>query len=199
METWDRKDMWPFKLLIGVLTLVLLWALFGSERLWVLNSRPMIIHRTSIKIPPQMTDLIAAIDYYGVHLPREPSKAERALRNLLNLNGIAAPIDSFDHMTDPAMGYSVREWGFVGMPFGYTTEEGPVVYVRNDWGTLYSPLTEKGIAQLNAANGRDVTKGGIYPFWTHLWGWAFVFGLGLAGWLWSRGNARRREELGLID
>jgi hypothetical protein len=114
METWDRRDMWPFKLLIGVLALVLAWALFGSERLWVLNSRPMVVHRSDIRIPPEMTDLIGTLDGYGIHLRREPIKAEVALRNLLNLNGIAAPIDSFDHMTDPAMGYSVREWGLSG-------------------------------------------------------------------------------------
>lgn len=191
------KDL-PLKLVAGALVLVLLWAMLGSERYLVLSNRPMIVHLTDIKTGPEMGDLVAELDSYGVHLPRQPGKFERfAIASLVANGGTLKPA-SFDHMSAPAIGYSVREWGFFGMPFGFYTEYGHVLYVRNDWGTIYAPLTPEGIEKVNRTNGRDVTRGAFYPYWAHLWGWAFVAGLGLAVYLWLRRAARRREEEGII-
>jgi len=187
----------PLKLVAGALTLVLLWALLGSERYLVLSNRPMIVHLSAIKTGPEMGDLIAELDNYGVHLPRQPGKLETMATVALLANGGKLKPASFDHMT-PALGYSVREWGFFGMPFGFYTEYGHVLYMRNDWGTVYAPLSPEGLEQVNRANGRDVTKGTIYPYWAHLWGWAFLAGFALAIYLWLRRGARIREELGLI-
>jgi hypothetical protein len=92
----------------------------------------------------------------------------------------------------------MREWAFLGMPFGFYTENGHVLYVRDNWQTIYIPLSDKGVEALASANGHDVTKGYIYPYWTHLWGWLFAAGIGLAVYLWLRRAARIREEEGII-
>jgi hypothetical protein len=190
------KDL-PLKLLVGALALMLLASLTLSERYFVLSDRPMVVHIAAIKTSPEMAGMVGTLDEYGVHLRREPSKLEAVAVLGQAVNGTLKP-DNFRHMTDPAFGYSVREWSFFGMPFGFYTEYGNVLYVRNDWGTIYAPLTPEGLEKVNRTNGRDVTSGNLFPFWAHLWGWVFVAGLGLAIWLWLRRSARKREEEGLI-
>ena len=189
----------PFKLVVGALVVIVAGSILFSERFIVLQNRPAIAHLSSVRIPPELGDSIGALDSYGVHLRREHSKFETMLRAANTMLGHPPAPDSFANMTEPALGYSVREWSFLGLPFGYSTEYAHVLYVRNDWGTIYSPLTPQGWEMLDKANKRDLKTGNLFPFWMHLWGWGVVLlGLG-ALWLWHRGNVRRREEYGLID
>lgn len=190
---------WPFRVAVTAFVLALVSAVLFSERYIVLQSRPAIGHLASVKIPPELGDTIGALDDYGVHMQRERSKFENMLRAANTILGHPPKPDSFDNMTAPAIGYSIREWAFLGMPFGYSTEYGHVLYVRNDWGVIYSPLTDGGWAQLDKANGRDLRAGNFFPFWLHIWGWGVVLLGLLTVWLWHRGNVRRREALGLID
>lgn len=189
----------PFMLAAAALILAIVGAVLFSERYIVLQNRPAIGHLGSVKIPAEFTDTVGELDSFGVHLRRERSKFENMLRSANTLLGHPPKPDSFDNMTEPMLGYSVREWAFLGMPFGYSTEYGDVLYVRNDWGTIYSPLRDEGWAMLEKANGGDPRKGKLFPFWLHSWGWGVVL-LGLLTlFLWHRGNVRRREALGLID
>lgn len=193
------KELLPFKIVVAVLGVVLLYAMIGTERFWVLHDRPVIAHMTTIAGATESRDLVSELDDYGVHVARQPSKFEQFMLLYKLSRGIGPEPASFDHMTAPSIGYSIREIGFFGMPFGWYKEYGDVLYVHNDWGDIYSNLTDKGLAEINKANGRDVTKGNLFPFWNHMWGWFWVAGLGLAWWLWHRAQVRRREALGLID
>jgi|ERR1044072_276840 hypothetical protein len=191
------KDL-PLKLVAGALVLVLLWAMLGSERYLVLSNRPMIVHLSNIKTGPEMGDLVGELDSYGIHLPRHPGKLETMGWLAMVAKGYRPNPASLDHMSPAALGYSVREVSFFGMPFGFYTEYGHVLYIRNEWGTIYAPLSGEGLEKVNRVNGRDVTKGYIYPYWAHLWGWAFVAGLAFGVFLWLQRAARKREQDGII-
>lgn len=185
----------PTMVLAGVLIVFLFCtALFGHRPI-VLAQSPAVMHIGSATIPAELGDMIGVIDEYGVHVPRPPSKFDLALAHW----GFRQAPASYGNMTVPAVGYSVQEWTFLGLPFGWSKSDGDVLYVTNDWGKLYAPLYPETWEAINKANGRDVTRAAIVPFWNHAWGWLFVLGLGLVFWLWQRGNARRREALGLID
>jgi hypothetical protein len=187
----------PFKIVVAILSIVLVYALLFTERGWILHDRPVIAHMGSMKAPTDF-DLTEALDDYGVHLVRVPSNYERFMRTYKAVRGVNEPFD-WGKATDPAVGKSIREMGFFGMPFGWFNDLGDVVYVRNDREFVYAQLNRLGTAAVTKANGRDIFRGNFFPFWTHAWGWLWVAGVGLAVWLWFRAAAKRREELGLID
>ncbi|MCW3845887.1 hypothetical protein OF829_01445 [Sphingomonas sp. LB-2] len=194
----------PFRLVTGVLVLIWIAALLGTARPIVLMSSPTIDYIGEAKVPPEVGDMTKLLDDYGVHTPRPHTKFEIMLAAANTVLGHPPRADTWEEMTKikatPAVGNAVREWSFLGLPFGWVSEEDPaVMFVRNDWGIVYTGLKPGAWEMVNKANGRDVTKAALYPFWTHTWGWLMVLGGLFAGWLWNRGNARRREELGLID
>ena len=185
----------PAIIVASVLAVFLFGVMLFGHRPIVLAQSPMVMHVGSAKIPPSMGDIIGVIDNYGVHVPTPPSKFELALAHW----GFRPMRGSYDNMSEPMIGYSVQEWTFLGLPFGWTKNDGNVVYVTNDWGRLYAPMWPERWEEINKLNGRDVNAVMVRPFWAHAWGWLYVLGWLFAGWLYQRGNARRREELGLID
>lgn len=189
----------PFRIAAALMVVMLVGSILFSGRFIVLSDRPTVVYLSAIKMAPEAGDLVGELDDYGVHMRHERSKFVEMLRSANTMLGHPPRPDSFDNMTAPMMGYSVREWSFMGMPFGWKTDMGPVLYVNNDWGVIYGQLRPKALEEINKANGRDVTQVTIYPFWIHTWGWLFVLGAIGTWWLWNRGNQRRREELGLID
>lgn len=192
-----RKE-WAFSLVAGALAILLLYALVFSDRYWVAASRPTVDSLGEVKVPPELGDMISAIDDYGVHIERVPSKAELYLAMKLAQYGVRKQIASHDNMSAPRLGYSVRETTFLGMPFWYAADYGHVLYFSSDWGVVAAPLTDIGFTALNKANGRDLRATSMIPWWSHLWGWLFVAGLGLAIWLWHRRTVRWRAENDLI-
>ncbi len=192
-----RKE-WAFSLVAGVLAILLLYALILSDRYWVAASRPTVDALAEVKVPPELGDMISAIDDYGVHIERVPSKVEQYIAIKRAQYGVAQGAASHANMSAPRLGYSVRETTFLGMPFWYTAEYGHVLYFNSDWGVVAAPLNDLGFAALDKANGRDMRATSMIPWWSHLWGWLFVAGLGLAIWLWHRRTVRWRTENGLI-
>lgn len=185
----------PAIIVASVLAVFLFGVALFDHRPTVLAQSPAVIHTGEATLPPDMGDMVGVIDEYGVHIPTPPSKFELALRHF----GVPLAPASYANMSKPMIGYSVQEWSFLGMPFGWTKNDGDVVYVTYDSGVNYAPMWPERWAEINKLNGRDVTAITIRPFWNHTWGWLYVLGWLFAGWLYQRGNARRREELGLID
>lgn len=192
-----KRDL-PLILVGGALVLVLLWALLLSDRYWIAANRPSVDMLADVKVPPELGDMISAIDDYGVHIRREPTKVEQYIAIKRSQLGLEQPVPSYAHMSAPKLGYSVRETTFLGMPFWYAREYGHVLYFSSDWGVVAAPLNEVGFAALNKANGRDLRTAHGIPWWNHLWGWLFLAGLALAIWLWHRRTMRWREENGII-
>jgi hypothetical protein len=192
-----RKDL-PLKLLVGVLVIVLICSATFSSRYWVLTNQSTVDELAVVKVPPELGDFVSAIDAYGLHLERQPSKFERYVTMQKALIGIERPVPSYANMSAPKFGYSVRETTFFGMPFWYTAEYNHVLFFSSDWGVVAAPLSEIGQAQLDKANGRDLRATSMIPWWEHLWGWLFLLGVGLAIWLWHRRTLRWREENGII-
>ncbi|MCH7860947.1 MAG: hypothetical protein IH998_04480 [Proteobacteria bacterium] len=192
-----RKDP-ALKLLCAVLLLVLAGALLLSDRYWVAANRPVVDDLAEVKVPPELGEMISAIDAYGVHIQRVPSKAEQYVAIKRASYGLEAPAPSYANMSAPRFVYSVREATFLGMPFWYNVEYGHVLFFRSDWGVVAAPLNEVGHAALDKANGRDLRATSGVPWWSHVWGWLFVAGVGLALWLWHRRTVRWRAENGYI-
>jgi len=182
--------------LIAALAIILLM----SSRDWVLSDQ----HRAVADVGalPQgsgemLANLGQLVHDYGVHVPHPPTKAE-SLYQLLVLAGRAPPARITGEYARPRYGYSVREWSFLGMPFGWYSEYGYVLYSRNRWELVETPLGPEGHAQLMQEVGRDLRQGFFFPFWAHAWGWLYVAAVALYGWLYHRSVVRRREALGLI-
>jgi len=192
-----RKDP-ALALVCGVLLLVLAGALLVPDRYWVAASRPVVDDLAEVTVPPELGETISAIDAYGVHIRRVPSKAEQYVAIKRASYGLEAPAPAYTHMRGPRFGYSVREATFLGMPFWYHVEYGHVLFFSSDWGVVAAPLNEIGHAALDKANGRDLRATSMIPWWRHVWGWPFVAGVALALWLWHRRTVRWRAENGYI-
>lgn len=184
-----------WKIVAGLLLVTLAAAMIFGNRPWALANQPMVTHLRAIKLPKDV-DFVYELDSYGLHVQQSWSPWERLVEVTKVMHGVPMRQPTFRDMTEPALGSSIREVSFFGMPFGWYRDMGDVVYVRNDWGAIYAPLVPATLARVNKENGGDVTQGNIFPFWLHLWGWLWIAGLGL---LWHRANVRRREALGLID
>lgn len=186
----------PFISVSAMLAAVVVFSLLLSERGLILHDRPVVAHLGEIEQPADI-NLWRTLDDYGVHLVHPGRNIDRLLLgpNDERYSGDAAALGA---ATPPAVGRSIREIGFFGMPFGWFTDLGDVIYVRNRYETVYAQLNVRGLAAVNKANDRDVFAGNVFPFWVHAWGWLWVAGLGVAIWLWFRAQARRRAELGLI-
>jgi hypothetical protein len=182
--------------LIVVLALVLLL----SPRHWVLSDQRRAVAHIA-DLPANDSALTAQlaqfVDWGGVHVPREPSKAVLLYR-LLARAGRVPPAKPAPWRVEPRYGVSIREWSFLGMPFGWWREWGPVLYAENRYELMEAPLGDAGVQLLNRRAGRDLAQGFVFPFWAHGWGWLYLAGVAWWGWLYHRGVVRRRAELGLI-
>lgn len=184
----------------GALIVVLAVILLMSNRDWVLSDQ----HRAVADIAalPEgqgeiLSDLERIVRGYGVHVPLEPTKAQK-LYQFLVLAGRVPPAQIGTDYERPRYGYSVREWTFLGMPFAWYTEYGFVLYSNNRWELVETPLIDAGHEMLMKEVGRDLRQGFFFPFWAHAWGWLYVAAVALYGWLYHRAIVRRREELGII-
>lgn len=183
----------------AVLVFVLLGVLLFSDRGWVLSDqRRMVAHVAEIpQGAPGLAQLPGWVFSGGVHVPRDRSKVEDLMLRATTGRSVFGPSYQ-DAQKWPALGHGVREWTFLGMPFAYFTELGPVLYTVSPRETVMAPLGDKGVELLQKELGKDLSEGFIYPFWRHLWGWLFVAGVALWGWLYHRSVLRRRAEEGWI-
>lgn len=181
------------------LVFALLVILLFSDRGWVLSDQHRVVSHVA-DIPrdvPGLQDLPQWVYSGGVHVPVEHGKAVQMILRLTTGQTHLAPVWG-DQKIWPALGYGVREWTFLGMPFGYVSELGPSLYTRTPRETVIAGLGEPGMELLQKELGRDPMAGFVYPFWRHLWGWLFVAGVALWGWLYHRSVLRRRAEEGWI-
>lgn len=188
------------KLLAGVLIAALPIILLMSPRGWFLSDQYRAVADIAA-IPegpgPVLSNLPGIVALYGVHVPRSPTKAEQLYRFLAGVGRVPPATMSFDTQP-PRYGLSIREITFFGMPFGWWTEYGHVLYAEDRFELVEAPLGDQAAAQFRAEVGRDLAEGWIFPFWAHAWGWLYLGGIALWLWLNHRFIVRRREELGLI-
>ncbi|MDT8759945.1 hypothetical protein MZO42_14680 [Sphingomonas psychrotolerans] len=190
----------PVKLFGGALIVALVVILLMSPRDWVLSDQRRAVADVAA-LPEGSGKVLSNLEYlvgqYGVHVPHTPTKAQQ-LYQILVLAGRVPPARLASSYQRPRFGYSIREWSFLGMPFGWYSEYGFVLYSNDRRELVETPLIEAGNEQLMQEVGRDLRQGFFFPFWAHAWGWLFVAAVGLWGWLYHRSVVRQREELGLI-
>jgi hypothetical protein len=187
-------------LLAAVLIAALPMILLLSPRVWALSDQRRAV--ADIAAVPDgegeiLGNLAELVMLYGVHVPRDPTKAEQLYRMLV-LTGQAPPARIDFDAQRPRYGHSIREWSFFGMPFGWWTEYGRVLYAEDRYELVEVPLEEAAVEQLRQETGRDLAAGFIFPFWAHAWGWLYVGGIALWLWLRHRWIVRRRAEQGMI-
>ncbi|WP_294092524.1 hypothetical protein [Sphingomonas sp.] len=185
----------------GVLIVALPVILLMSDRHWFLSDQHRAVDHVA-DIPadakgPMVANLERIVSHEGVHVVREPTKAE-SLYQLLVLAGRAPPPRISGEHEPLRYGYSVREWSFLGMPFGWYEEFGYVVYTRNRWELVMAPFLPSYDAELHREVGRDLKQGFFFPFWAHSWGWLYVALLAFWGCLYHRGIVKWREAEGII-
>lgn len=186
---------------LGLLVAALIGVLVFSDRPWVLYSRPALAKIADLPAAGQSGDLAGYTIAYGMFVAQPRSKALVAGRTLKTIARGQEALEDHDYGHGPAaLGYSMREWGILGMPLLAVKELGQVAYVeRNDHeGSWQVPLEGDGMDLLTKQIGRDPGAGFIYPYWRHLWGWLFIAGVGLYAWLRMREIRRMRLEQGLI-
>lgn len=185
----------------GVLIAALPIILLVSDRHWFLSDQHRAVaHVADIPADAQgalLANLEAIVASQGIHVVREPSKAER-LHPFFVAAGLVPPERSGIAKEPLRYGYSVREWSFLGMPFGWYEEFGFLVYTRNRWELVMAPLVPAADAELHKEVGRDLRQGFFFPFWAHAWGWLYVALLAFWGWLHHRNIVRWREAQGII-
>lgn len=186
----------PFTAVTCLVVGVLWFALFFTERSWTFAERPVVASLDKVAADPEGV-FRKSLDDYGLHLVRPQTMFD------ILVNGRKLPPDEDDSYNPGKPGQlfagrSIREYGVLGMPFGWSTEYGDVVYYRTDRETVYSALNAYGHEQARRANGGDVFQGTTFPFWMYLWGWLWVAGVALAIWLWLRVQAKIREETGIL-
>lgn len=186
----------PFGALATVLLLILLTSMIFGNRSIILGDRPVISHLGEIRQPTDF-DLAENLDDYGLHVVQPVSLIESQLWQVGRLFGLM-PGYNPGEATTPAAGRSIKEFGFFGMPFGWKTDMGNVIYSRTNQTVVYFQLNERGTEMLTKANGGDIYEGKMFRFWQHTWGWLWVLGLAIAVWMWLRIQAQIREEQGLI-
>jgi hypothetical protein len=188
-------------ILAGVLIAALPIILLISDRDWVFSDQHRAVADVAA-IPTEasgelMSNLDHVVQWQGVHVPRPDTKAENVYR-LLVLAGRAPPARIDDSYHRPRYGYSIREFSFLGMPLGWFSEFGFVLYTHDRWELVEAPLNDAGTAMLRKEVGRDLGAGFIFPFWAHAWGWLYLAGAALWGWLYFRDIRLKREAEGII-
>lgn len=148
-------------------------------------------------------------DAPGVHhLQDLPPNADFAkLKRFMAYSGVMMPVLGArkvvrldEDATSPALGYSYREVSMLGLPFAAYTEYGVGLYTRSDSHINFVPLDADYIALLEKETGAPLasTRGYMFPFWLHIWGWLVgAIGIAWAWWEW-RDAERRKDEAGII-
>lgn len=159
----------PVKLFGGALIAALVVILLMSPRDWVLSDQRRAVADVAA-IPEGQGEILAnlpeIVAAQGVHVPRGLTKAEQLYR-LLVLTGRAPPSRIDFDAQRPRFGYSIREWSFLGMPFGWWSEYGYVLYAEDRYEMVEVPLTEEAAARFRDEVGHDLAQGFFFPFWAH--------------------------------
>jgi hypothetical protein len=187
-------------ILAGVLIAALPIILLLSPRDWFLSDqRRAVADMAAVPEGPGeiLSNLPAIVAHEGVHVPRFGTKAEQIYRVLASVGQVPPPRIDFDTQR-PRLGLSIREISFFGMPFGWWTEYGRVLYAEDRYELVAAPLTDEAWTRFDKEVGRDLASGWIFPFWAHGWGWLYLAGIALWVWLNHRKVLREREALGMI-
>lgn len=189
------------KILAALLIVALAVFILVSGRSLVLGNRETVAD--VMAIPEGKTEILSSletiVDDYGVHMLHAPTKAELLYRTLAAAGRMPIAAEPAKHVTQrPRYGYSIIEYSLFGMPFGWSANEGYVLYTDDRDELVTAKLTDYAEAKFRQELGRDPAEGFIFPFWAHMWGWAYVAAIGLWIWLYLRHAQRRREELGMI-
>jgi hypothetical protein len=117
------------------------------------------------------------------------------LRRFLNYSAYVIPkaeADSEAQVQPPALGYSYREVSVLKLPLFAYADQGKVLYIEIADRVQMVPLDADYLALLEKEAGQPLGRDYSFPWWKHVWGWAFLLGFVL--WWVLQVRAERRRE-----
>lgn len=69
------------------------------------------------------------------------------------------------------LGYSIKEFVALSMPFFATKDFGTTLYVDDGSTMFFAPLDEEGLKKLRDEVKAPVGEGYTFRWWNHMWGW----------------------------
>ena len=175
--------------LIGALVIALFAVQLLSDRPLNAISLPVVAPVSDIPARANLPQLRSFVEAYGMTVivpkrrtPFVPVVAKEEARG----DGV------------PRLGYLVREFNFLGMPFYASRDPGFAIYTITDGRVQVQPLDDAGLDLLAQQAGKRLETGYVFPFWYHSWGWLFVIGALVLLGLEVRAHSQQRAALGMM-
>jgi len=172
------RDRYRRVAIAGVILLYAVAVLVFTDRDVPFGRRAMILPGASIPSSRAPAGYAAALDQYGVHLPKH------GVRAIVQ----SAPLAPPDRLH---FGYSIIETSIFGAPYGFGKDDGYVVYYETLREFVYAPVNEDYMRKVGLPGPMPLSSQS-FAWWRHVWGW--VFPLALTGWGWFELGAARRKR-----
>jgi hypothetical protein len=159
---------WPQLVLAVILVAVFLAAQALSDRPQLPLKRPWIDHVADL---PASADRDRYTEYVYATTASFPTGRRLTLTRIAQ----KPKPDTYDgnwYRDNPAkLGYSIKEYVALSMPFFATKDFGYTLYVDNDTMMSFSPLDDDGLKKLRDEVKAPIGEGFTFRWWNHMWGW----------------------------
>lgn len=159
-------------IVLAALAIGMAAALWLSPRGYMLTNMPQVALVEELPPRADAAKLGRFLDYSAILLP----KAER---------------DAGTVRGRPALGFSYRELSILRVPLFAYADQGYVLYVETPKQVQMVPLDADYMKLLEQEAGQPLAAGYRFPWWKHMWGWAFIVGFIL--WWILQVRAERRQ------
>lgn len=158
---------WPQAVLAVIVIAIFLAAQALSDRPQVPLKRPWIDHVTDL---PANADKFKYTEFVYATTASFPTGRRLTVTKLYERP--ANRSDNDWYRDNPAkLGYSIKEYVALSMPFFATKDFGYTLYVDNGDYMAFSPLDDDGLKLLRDDVKAPIGEGFTFRWWNHIWGW----------------------------
>lgn len=159
---------WPQAVLAVIVFGVFVAAQLLSDRPQMPLKRPWIDHVADMPPGTDEARYRLYIDYATAMLPTGRRLTVSSLKRAVDeaKSPSAVPQDQVK------LGYAIKEYVALAMPFFAHEDLGYALYVDNGGQYMYfAPLGDEGLAKLRAELKAPIGEGYTFRWWSHVWGW----------------------------
>ena len=159
---------WPQAILAVILIGVFLAAQLLSDRPQMPLKRPWIDHVADLPAGADEARYRLYIDYATAMLPTGRRLTVSTLKRAVD----EATGPTMATETPVRLGYAIKEYVALAMPFFAHEDFGYALYVDDGGQNMYfAPLGDEGLAKLRAELKAPIGEGFTFRWWNHMWGW----------------------------